>query len=346
MSSHNNTMENSTLEIENMIPNAAIYIEDERDLMPGDTGVENVVLADIRDHIIPEVNQAKTNLLRLSCTITNAYRQIARLWNHKTDRQEEAGVFAAYARDVKKRDPSWGWGTPTGMAAAISKWNELYPNKKSMFLRVWLNDEIVKEALKKWHFVGFTYQWDAAYNADFSKDNVLDGTKFGKKYGHRTNIYWPIYEVDWLTYVNDSYAGNKWNQYLLKNGRAPLIKSGCFYSSCYIVIPQDNRDLEVIKEQKKDDNSLLQLAQDQKIRNTQRPNDRVIVEELNAMIKRRGGNIILGVQWSQKLTRIKCAQTISNAFNKPVDTLWNKKEPFIFATRKQAVLMVMRASVI
>lgn len=332
------------LTLENMIPDAATYIESERDLMPGDTGLEKIVLPDIRDHLLPGVNQSKSNLLKNSCTITGTYRQLSRLWNQPAS-QEEAEKIAAYARDEYKWDPSGGWESLNGAKAAVNKWNGLYSWGKSMYLRVNLTDALVTEALKKWHFVGFTYQWDAGYNADFSKDNILDGTKFGKKYGHRTNFYAPDYDKDQKIFVHDSYEWASRNQYLLKNGFAPLQKSGCFYSAAYIIIPQDERDLEKLKAQKKDDNVLLAIAAEKKIWNTQRPDDPVILEELNAMMKRRGVKNILGGIWSQKLTRSKCVLSIASAFGRDPNALWNRQYPTLFATRKQAVLMVMRASI-
>lgn len=205
------------------------------------------IIPEITHNIYPKSNQWLNKETKSACTMIGSLNQIIRLFWIDLSMEDSNKLWIELVNWCVKN----GWyqigywrSTPTAINYVCKWWNELWRkkfNKEEVFyLRVDWKDKLVKEALDKWHLVGFTYSldfWDDRYKGLVYKDSYPWAT------GHRTNwksvsrtvaTWWAKWDgCD--VWVHDSYF--LWtNEYFVKD-RSKYMWKG-MNTPAYIILPK------------------------------------------------------------------------------------------------------------
>ncbi len=238
------------------IPDAAYERNNEMDFIAGDVTVQNI--PDVRDHVIPKLNQWNYDLSGSACTMVWPMIQTGRLLNIDFKPSEMLNLIQ-WCINNAWYVAGYGWGTDQG-TNSMRKWhNETDPHRQIFYMKGFFSDPTFQEALRKWHILGFTYKWNKEYNDDYRSDLVLDGTDFpDPTYGHRPGGV--MYMESGKIMVQDNYEWSKSNVYELKDIDA-LIKNGVFYQTFYLILPVQSitEDIEAVKRKKLMEKSLKTL---------------------------------------------------------------------------------------
>lgn len=208
----------------------------------------NTVEFEIKD--ITQHNQARSCQMnhpetKMACTIIWALNQIIKLFDlnlSPTDADKLGVEVATFATKFGYKFWS-GWSTPTAINTVVKRWNTVgyqrFNKEQVFYVRVDHTDPKVKEALDKWHYVGFTYQ------LNFGTDKywgLVDKDDYPAGYGHRTNFQRKedvdtaskkVY-TDVQLWVHDNYHG--WvNEYYIKDIKKYVGRG--MYPAVYLVMP-------------------------------------------------------------------------------------------------------------
>lgn len=196
--------------------------------------------------IRPVGNQQDYQETRSACTLVWAVNQIIRLFGIELTRDKTGKL---YLEVVKYAAKHWyvigsGWDTPTA-CNTVCKWrNEIgyktFWKEQVFWLRLLRDNKRIKEALDKWHLIGYTKK------IQFGKDQV-DGLVFRDKYpesiGHRLNWKGKTYTkaTGWANWdgaecwSQDNYHGAAGENFFFKT-RSKYINHG-IYAYCYLILP-------------------------------------------------------------------------------------------------------------
>lgn len=190
---------------------------------------------------LPPYNQAKLVKSRSACTIINAFRErccVNSITPKDTDFSDLIDWCVKYQWYIIGQ---WRWSESA--MNAVLKWTKIkYPHIKCNYVKMkWESPEIYT-LLEKWYPLWVTYGGNAVYNWDYQKDTVLDWAVFWPvTYGHRTTL------VKTINYrINDSYAGETFNIYTLKQFQTLFI-NGTYNPWIYIRVSDIVANEEEIK---------------------------------------------------------------------------------------------------
>ena len=188
---------------------------------------------------IPQVNQYKYAKSKSACTIVNAYKDLCYLRDHPATDWEMI-AFIDYAVTQWYKVWQW-WFADKAMKSVMEYWNATYPDKLVSYVKILRTDADFTAILKKNFMLWCTYKWNSAYNKDYQWDLILNWETFGTStYGHRTSILLKDNKI----MVEDSAAGNKYNEYELKQF-TKLIQNWVYNPNFYLFIPQVTNKEEI-----------------------------------------------------------------------------------------------------
>lgn len=207
----------------------------------------------IEHNIWPKTNQWWRTKTKSACTMVWALNQLIRLWGldlSATASDDLACEVVDYCVPYGYKVGYW-WDTPTAINTVVKRWNEkgrlkFNKGKVAWYKYAW-NSAEVKEALSKWHLVGFTYALN--FGQDRKKWLVYKD-EYPWAWGHRTNRQSTktTKPTGWAKeptadcWVYDSYYGGT-NQYLIR-ARSKYMWRG-MYTWWYIILPLDNMDMTI-----------------------------------------------------------------------------------------------------
>lgn len=239
---------------------------------------------------LPNYNQATALGWRQShwCTFVNAFRPTHGLW--KPGEQIDEWLKQAsrdYATD------KWTYKDHIGNHSSIG----FHTTKKFfddelgggyIYVRTTIGSAEYMEAINKWYAIGVTYRGNAAYNADYRADGVLDWVNFGAPtYWHMTCHKLDVKKKE--ASINDSYYGTNFNIYKLANLKA-LVDNGVYYPACYIMFPDPKGILEDKAKRYREEQLLAtQWAINEWITNGERREDFVTRVEFRVTLRRKAG---------------------------------------------------------
>jgi len=190
-------------------------------------------LENLNGRKVGQLNQWKYAKSKSACTIVNAYKELCYLWDKECTETEMLEVIDYCIKEGKYK--VWfGRYIHFAMKHVANRRNTKYPDKLSSYFLVKRDDEDFQKILDKWQMLGCTYRGNNAYNKDFRKDCILNGSQFGSPtYWHRTSIR----KKDWKINVEDSYAGNVYNTYELQKFQE-LIQNSVYAANFYLYTKQ------------------------------------------------------------------------------------------------------------
>lgn len=217
------------------------------------------IVPEITHDIWPRTNQWSYTKSSSACTIYWALNQLIRLFGIDLTLAESNNLWLEvvdYCTNNYWYTPWYGRSTPTAINAVVHRWNEIgakrFNKEKVFYTRRDYQDEKIKEALSKWHLIGYTY------NLNFGEDRkkgLVWRDSYPWAWGHRTNRQatkttkptWWAKEDTADCWVYDSYY---WltNQYLIRDRKKYINK--WMLPASYLILPQSAMDktVEEVKE--------------------------------------------------------------------------------------------------
>lgn len=188
---------------------------------------------------IPQVNQGKYAKSYFACTIVWTYIDLCYLWNKKSS-EIEMLEFIDYC--VTKWYKVWfGRWVDSWAKHTVDYWNSKYKDKLTSYVKIMETDPDFQKVIDKWYLLGCSYGGNDLYNYDYKIDCVLDGNTFGEQtYWHRTSIM----KHDDKLFIEDSYAGNPYNEYEIKDLKW-LLSNGVYRQWFYLFFPQVTNKQEI-----------------------------------------------------------------------------------------------------
>lgn len=203
----------------------------------------------IKHNIWPCGNQWKNKETKSACTIVWAVNQLIRLFWIDLDMEKTNKL---YIEVVKYCAENWWyvigswWSIPTAVNYVCKWWNEIwyktFKEDKVFWLRLYWNNEKIKEALDNWHLVWF---WKTV---NFWKHQVewlvyWDPSIYPKMVWHRLNWKWVAYtkatwwaDISWAErWAQDNYHGAIWENFAFKEVKPYINK--WMYAYWYVIMP-------------------------------------------------------------------------------------------------------------
>lgn len=222
---------------------------------------EDFVIPEIEHNIYPKTNQSKKTSTKSGCTIVWWLNMIERLYGIELSEEESNNL----ADEVVKYCVeewwyviwSW-WSTYTAIQYVVKRrntiWYKRFDKEKVFYSRLLWNNELLREALDKWHFVWFTYNlyfWEDQINWLVYRD------KYPSYVWHRTNFVSSklITSVGWASWewtdrwVYDNYYWSQWYKYFIKDISKYINK--WMYSYMYLILPESCLWMNIEEQKKK-----------------------------------------------------------------------------------------------
>ncbi len=221
--------------------------EDDRDLIAWeDIDVRKLKGLGKQDKIRKTTDQSYGQYTH-ACTMMSTYWGILSIFNMDTQEAEKEEIIKeALDNGYKIKQGRW---TRLGVKYACKVWNRLHPNKKVIYLKTYIGSEQWKIALEKWFPIITSYKTSSWYTRDKRDNGVVDWKDFNNfNGGHAIAAYWSEDSSVAWEHVN-TYPKNKYNDYKVRYGY-DLVKNGVYYPWCYIIIPEDEWNLEEAKKRK------------------------------------------------------------------------------------------------
>lgn len=213
----------------------------------------------LEHNVWPRTNQGSRTKTASACTIYWALNQLIRLFALDLTSKESNDLWEEVVDYCAKNywyTPWYGRSTPTAINAVVHWWNKIWSkrfNKEEVFYtRRDYQDAKIKEALSKWHLIGYTF------NLNFWEDRKK-GLVYKDQYPwagwHRTN--WQptstTIPTGWAReatadcWVYDSYYGLT-NQYLIRDRKKYINK--WMLPASYLILPISamEKTVEEVKE--------------------------------------------------------------------------------------------------
>ena len=205
----------------------------------------------IEHTIRPKINQGMNKNSKSACTIFWAWSQLIRLFWIDLTREEENSIWLEIVDYcVKKwwyKVWEWWW-TPTAVSYVTKWWNEIgykkFDKEKVFYLRVLWSSPLVREALDKWHMVGYTKTIQRAW--DQIKGYVdKPAEEYKQMLWHRLNLKGPTYitvATWWATQGNakwwsqDNYFEQIGTNFFIEDLGKYINK--WVYAYVYIILPE------------------------------------------------------------------------------------------------------------
>ncbi len=221
----------------------------------------DVTIPELTHNIWPRTNQGSREKTKSACTIYWALNQLIRLFALDLTSKESNDLGEEVVDYCAKNHwyiPWYGRSTPTAINAVCKRWNEIWYKRfnkdKVLYIRKDWQDSKIKEALSKWHLIGFTKSLD--FGEDRKKWLVYKDS-YPAAGWHRTN--WQSTKTTiptgWASEptadcgVYDSYYGG-YNQYLIRD-RSKYMNKG-MNTSWYLILPVSNMINQTVEEVKTD----------------------------------------------------------------------------------------------
>jgi hypothetical protein len=220
------------------------------------------IIKPIEHNIFPKWNQKENVETRNACTIVGAVNQLIRLFWIDLDKEKTNIV---YKEAVKYCQKYWyvvwsGWSIPTATNYVCKWWNEIayktFNKEKVFWLRLYWSNEKIKEALDKWHLVGF---WKYV---NFATDQVewlvwREPSMYPKMVWHRLNWSGVKYiKATWWKDISkaerwavDNYHWDIWEYFAFKEMK-PYINNGV-YAYWYLILPESRMKSNIEKEKER-----------------------------------------------------------------------------------------------
>ena len=212
-------------------------------------------------NVRPRTNQGSRAKTASACTIYWAVNQLIRLFALDLTSKESNDLWEEVVDYCAKNFwyTPWHWrSTPTAINAVVHWWNEIgakrFNKEKVFYTRRDYKDKKIKEALSKWHLIGFTFAlnfWEDRKKGLVWKDS------YPWAGWHRTN--WQptstTIPTGWAREdtadcgVYDSYYGG-YNQYLIRD-RSKYMNKG-MNTPAYLILPQSTMINQTVEEVKTD----------------------------------------------------------------------------------------------
>lgn len=187
-----------------------------------------------QDNIIFQYNQGSS----LDCTLYAPIGAISDLFNYKfTAKEIKEIVDMSYTR---WRRIGWGRYTQSWVRCTCDRWNNKFPDKKVIFFRIELTSQNFIDATNKWYTVVVSYDGNSEYMIDYSKDLILNWTRFyPSTYWHCTSMR----NIDGKIKVKDSYVWRTWNYvptniYEIADLRW-LVRDRTYSPYAYLIVPEE-----------------------------------------------------------------------------------------------------------
>ena len=219
----------------------------------------NFSVPEITHNIWPHTNQWSRTKTSSACTIYWALNQIIRLFWIDLPTKESNDLWEEVVDYCIKNHwyVAWHWrSTPTAINAVCKWWNEIgakkFDKEKVFYTRRDYQDEKIKEALSKWHLIGFTFSLNFGEDR---KKGLVRRDSYPWAGWHRTN--WQSTKTTiptgWASeptadcWVYDSYNWG-YNQYLIRDRKKYMNKG--MNTPAYLILPQSNMINQTIEEVK------------------------------------------------------------------------------------------------
>lgn len=218
----------------------------------------------IEHNIRPKINQGMNNKSKSACTIFWAWSQLIRLfWLDLT--REEANktwleVIDYCVKNWWYKVWEWWW-TPTAVSYVTKWWNEIwykrFDKEKVFYLRVLWSSPLVKEALDKWHMVGYTKTIQRAWDQIYWYVNKK-AEEYKEALWHRLNLKGPTYitvATWWATQGNakwwsqDNYFEQIGTNFFIEDLGKYINK--WVYAYVYIILPENCLEMNTEEQKKK-----------------------------------------------------------------------------------------------
>lgn len=216
-------------------------------------------IPELTHNIWPKTNQLNNIKTKSACTIIWALNQLIRLFALDLSSKDSDNLWVEVveycAKNFKYVPGSW-WSTPTAINAVVHWWNEIWAKKfwkeKVFYVRRDWQDDKIKEALKKWHLIWYTF------NLNFWEDRrkwLVRQEKYPSAGWHRTN--WQATKTTKPTGGASDTTADCWvydsmywftNQYLIKDRKKYIGK--WMLPASYLILPQSTMEktVEEVKE--------------------------------------------------------------------------------------------------
>lgn len=217
------------------------------------------VVPEITHNVWPRTNQWSYSKSASACTIYGALNQLIRLFWIDLSPKESNTLWLEvvdYCANNHWYTPWYGRSTPTAINAVVKWWNEIwykrFNKEKVFYTRRDYQDEKIKEALSKWHLIGYTF------NLNFGEDRrkgLVYKDSYPGAWGHRLNWQatkttiptWWASEPTADCWVYDNYY---WltNQYLIRDRKKYMSK--WMLPASYLILPISvmEKTVEEVKE--------------------------------------------------------------------------------------------------
>lgn len=217
----------------------------DKDFLWSDVSINNFDNLKETDKIWVTVNQWSWawNEYRSACTIISTYSAILSYFNMK-EKKEDKKFILDYC--VKNWYNYVWWTMLEWTKYCIKAWNELYPDKKMMYVRCDIWDDFFLEITRKWYCVLMWLYWDSEYSKQRWLDWVITLRKTENKTGwHQISTY---YKKEY-THLN-TYPLHENNEYRVLH-LLDLVNDWCYDKYWYAVLPLWNYSLDNLKQKKK-----------------------------------------------------------------------------------------------
>lgn len=219
----------------------------------------NFSVLEITHNIWPHTNQWSRAKTSSACTIYWALNQIIRLFWIDLPTKESNDLWEEVVDYCIKNHwyIAWHWrSTPTAINAVCKWWNEIgakrFNKEKVFYTRRDYQDGKIKEALSKWHLIGFTFSLNFGEDR---KKGLVRRDSYPWAGWHRTN--WQSTKTTvptgWASeptadcWVYDSYNWG-YNQYLIRDRKKYMNKG--MNTPAYLILPQSNMINQTVEEVK------------------------------------------------------------------------------------------------
>ena len=261
--------------------------EQEEDFLLGSV-ISEIEKAPVNKLILPQVNQrtALNEQLTHFCTGINPFRIL--LWlDWKTEM--DYWLLQAYwdfSQEVSWYKP-WRWHRTQAWVNNAKKFFEQELKKNYLFFRTMIGSKDYMIAKDKNYASVVSYRGNAAYNADYRADGVLNGVNFGNPtYWHAT-----VHTFNGLsqTRIDDSYEWTTYNKYRLMNLKA-LVENDVYYAPSYIFVPDPKNVLrDAVSKYQEEVVKATAWVKREWISNGLNPDDAVLRKEFRVTLRRQAG---------------------------------------------------------
>ena len=261
--------------------------EQEEDYLLGSI-ISEIETAPVNKLILPQVNQgtALNGELTHFCTGINPFRIVMGLDGKETMDMWLLRAFREYCKE-KAWYRQWIWNHTQVWARMTKRFFEEELKKNFLFFRTMIGSKDYMIAKKKNYASLVTYRGNAAYNADYRADGMLDGVNFGSPtYGHAT-----VHTFNELVAarIDDSYYGTTFNNYGLRN-LIGLVQNAVYYKPCYIFVPDPKNVLkDAVTKYQEEIIKATAWVKREWLSNGLNPDDAVLRKEFRVTLRRQAG---------------------------------------------------------